>query len=86
MIGGLSWLMEIRVGSWSLWLHVAMSQIDSGLFRMNRHSVQRIKCQAVPGELCKSLMLCITMEMANGNLFIEGLRVWGSLRDPSRQL
>lgn len=75
--------MEIRVGSWSLRLRVAMSQIDSGLFRMNRHSVQSIKHQTVPGELCKSLMLCITMKMANGNLFLEGLRV---LRDPSKQL
>ena len=48
---------------------------------MNQHSVQSIKRQTVPGELCKSLMLCITVEMASRNLFIEGLRVWGSLRD-----
>ena len=63
-----------------------MPQINPVLIRKNRNSVQSKKHPAISGELCKSLILCVIEEMANGSSFREDLRVWGSLTQQSPTL
>lgn len=63
---------------------MAMFQINPILIGMNRNRAKSVRPYV--GEFCKSLMLSIAGDVAEGRLFREGLGVCGSLTSPSKLL